>query len=395
MRIAIDAMGGDHAPIAIVDGAVAAARELGIAVLLFGDRAKLEPALADRPLDGLSVEIRHAPDAIGMDESPTGALRRSESSLYRSFTACRDGDAAGVVFAGNTGAGMVLGAHVLGRVPGVERPAIAVLVPRQHGRTILLDAGANVDCRPIHLAQFAVMGDAYARADGEVTAPRVGLLSNGLEATKGNELTRSVAPLVRQLPINFVGYVEGSEVTSGAIDVAVCDGFVGNLILKSLEGLGRLINGRMHDLFAANRRTKLAYLMVRHHLGPLRTELDSREAGGALLIGLNGIAVKAHGSSDGRAIRSAIALAARLAQQDVARLIGEGIGATVTPETIEPRRARRLWQSIRGRIVASPPAGDAPAEQNGASPPRPHKLQGYTPIPSEDPSRPSDPPAKK
>jgi len=413
MRIAIDAMGGDHAPRATVEGAIAAARELGVAILLVGDRAALELELARQPTAGLDVEVRHAPDAIGMDEPPTGALKRSESSLYRSFVACRDGEAAGVVFAGNTGAGMVLGAHVMGRLPGVERPAIAALLPSQRGRTVLLDAGANVDCRPFHLAQFAVMGDAYARAERGIAAPRIGLLSNGLEDSKGNELTRAAAPLVRQLPINFVGYVEGGEISSGAADVVVCDGFVGNVVLKSLEGLGRLINGRMRETFAADRRSKLAYLLVRRRLGGLRNDLDSREAGGALLVGLNGIAVKAHGSSDARAVHSAIAMTARLAERDVARLIADGIAAMVLADAAsEPRRARRLWQSIKGRIaahgrsrpvaeehasvergestaaeVATPPP-PAPAAQNGAQPaakpePTTYQYQGYAPNPGE------------
>ena len=415
MRIAIDAMGGDHAPRATVEGAVAAARELGVAILLVGDRATLESELARQSTAGLDLEIRHAPDAIGMDESPTGALKRTESSLYRSFVACRDGEAAGVVFAGNTGAGMVLGAHVVGRLPGVERPAIAALLPSQRGRTVLLDAGANVDCRPFHLAQFAVMGDAYARAERGVAAPRIGLLSNGLEDSKGNELTRAAAPLIRQLPINFVGYVEGREISSGGVDVVVCDSFVGNVVLKGLEGLGGLINGRMREMFTADRRSKLAYLLVRRHIGRLRGDLDSREAGGALLLGLNGIAVKAHGSSDSHAMRSAIAMTARLAQRDVAHLTAEGIAAMVLAEgATEPRRARRLWQSIKGRITAhgrprpgaeehanaergetggaeaaTPPApASVPApEQNGAQPvAKPeatYQYQGYAPKAGE------------
>ncbi len=252
MRIALDAMGGDAAPQATVDGAVAAARELGVAVLLVGDRARIEPELARHKTAGLDIEVRHASETVAMDEAPTAALRKPDSSMWVGLSATRYGDAAAFVFAGNTGAGMVLGAHLLGRTAGVERPAIAVLVPTPRGHTILLDAGANVDCRPIHLTQFAVMGDAYARAVRQIPAPRIGLLSNGLEESKGNALVRAAAPLLRQLPINFVGYVEGRDVNSGTTDVVVCDGFVGNLVLKSLEGFGKMIGDRLRAIFEKN-----------------------------------------------------------------------------------------------------------------------------------------------
>jgi len=373
MRIALDAMGGDAAPAATVDGAVAAARELGLAVLLVGDRARIEPELARHRTAGLDLEIRHATQAIAMDESPTAALRKADSSMAVGFGAIRDGDAAAFVFAGNTGAGMVLGAHLLGRTPGVERPAIAVLVPSPRGHTILLDAGANVDCRPIHLTQFAVMGDAYARAVKQIAAPRVGLLSNGLEESKGNSLVRAAAPMLRQLPINFVGYVEGREVNSGSTDVVVCDGFVGNLVLKSLEGMGHLIGDRLREVFERNLRTKLAYLLLRRDVAILRQDLDARETGGALLLGLNGIAVKAHGSSDARAIRNAIAVAANLAQSGVIQQVASGIAATVgldaaADASAQAPRTRRLWNTIRDRLrrdgrvdVRAEAAGPLPA----------------------------------
>jgi len=355
MRIALDAMGGDAAPEATVAGAVAAARELGVAVLLVGDRARIEPELTRHRATGLDLEIRHATQAVGMDEAPTAALRKADSSMAVGLAALRDGEVAGFVFAGNTGAGMVLGAHLLGRTPGVERPAIAVLVPSSRGHTILLDAGANVDCRPIHLTQFAVMGDAYARAVKQIAAPRVGLLSNGSEDSKGNALVRAAAPMLRQLPINFVGYVEGSDVASGATDVVVCDGFVGNLVLKSLEGFGRLIGDRLRGMFEKSLRTKLAYLLLRRDVGELRRDLDARETGGALLLGLNGIAVKAHGSSDAHAIRNAVAVAATLAQSGVTEQVAIGIAATVgldaaAEAAVQTPRGRRFWNSIRERL---------------------------------------------
>lgn len=351
MRIALDVMGGDAAPQATVEGAVTAARELGLGMLLVGDRAQIEPELARLRTGDLDLEVRHASQAIGMDEAPTAALRKVDSSMHVGIQATHDGDAAAFVFAGNTGAGMVLGAHLLGRAPGVERPAIAVMVPSPRGYTILLDAGANVDCRPIHLTQFAVMGDAYARAVRHIPAPRVGLLSNGREEGKGNAVVRAAAPMLRQLPINFVGYVEGGEVNSGSTDVVVCDGFVGNLVLKSLEGFGKLIGDQLRGALQRNWRTKLAYLLLRGDVEALRRDLDARETGGALLLGLNGIAVKAHGSSDARAIRNAVAVAASLAQSGVTEQVASGIAATVGLDAAaEPPRTRRFWSSIRERL---------------------------------------------
>jgi glycerol-3-phosphate acyltransferase PlsX len=355
MRIALDAMGGDLAPRATVEGAVTAARELGLSVLLVGDRARIEPELARHRTTGLDLEVRHATQMVAMDEAPTAALRKADSSMSVGLASVRDGETGAFVFAGNTGAGMVLGAHLLGRTAGVERPAIAVLVPSPRGQTILLDAGANVDCRPIHLTQFAVMGDAYARAVRQIAAPRVGLLSNGLEDGKGNALVRAAAPMLRQLPINFVGYVEGRELSSGGVDVVVCDGFVGNLVLKGLEGFGQLIGERLRAMFQQGLRTRLAYLLLRGEVARLRRDLDPRETGGALLLGLNGIVVKAHGSSDAHAIRNALAVAATLAQSDVTEQVALGVAATVglepaVDDVTQAPRARRLWNALRDRL---------------------------------------------
>lgn len=385
MRIALDAMGGDAAPRATVEGAVTAARELGLGVLLVGDRSRIEPELARHGTSGLDLEIRHATQSVAMDEAPTAALRKPDTSMAVALAAVRDGEAGAVVLAGNTGAGMILGAHLLGRTAGVERPAIAVLVPSLRGQTILLDAGANVDCRAVHLAQFAVMGDAYARAVRQIAAPRVGLLSNGLEDAKGNALVRATAPMLRQLPLNFVGYVEGREIGAGTVDVVVCDGFDGNLVLKSLEGFGQLVGERLRTMFEHGLRTKLAYLLLRRHVARLRQELDPRETGGALLLGLNGIVVKAHGSSDAHAIRNALSVAASLAKSGVTEQVAHGIAATVGLDTsgeaaAQTPRARRFWNALRDRlrrdkggerdelsppVVIAPPAAAAAAEGDG------------------------------
>lgn len=369
MKIALDAMGGDHAPEATVAGAVLAAREVGIGVLLVGDRGVVERELSRHRTEGLDLEVRHASETIAMDESPTHALRRSDSSMHVGLSATRRGEVGGFVFAGNTGAGMVLGAHILGRAPGVERPAIAVAVPNPTGQTFLLDAGANVDCRPFHLAQFALMGDAYARAVRRIAAPRVGLLSNGVEQGKGNGLARATAPLLRQLPIHFVGYVEARDLSSGAVDVAVCDGFVGNLVLKGLEGFGGLIASRLRAMFQRSLRTKLAYLLLRRQLEDLKRDLDPGETGGALLLGLEGVAVKAHGSSDERAIRNALCVASELAASEVVAQVGRGVAATAElAEEVEPRAARGFFRSLRGRLRrdARGNEGDPQADRDGS-----------------------------
>lgn len=374
MRIALDAMGGDGAPAATVAGAVMAARDFSVGVLLFGDRSVVEKELAKHVTRDLDVEVRHAAFAIAMDEAPTVALRRSGSSMHLGLSALRAGEVSGFVFAGNTGAGMVLGAHLLGRAAGVERPAIAVSLPHPGGQTILLDAGANVDCRPVHLAQFALMGEAYARAVRRIPAPRVGLLSNGIEEGKGNGLARATAPLLRQLPIHFVGYVEARELTSGAVDVAVCDGFVGNLILKGIEGFGGLIAMRLRQMFERDLRSRLGYLLLRRHLAGLRRDLDPGETGGALLLGLEGIAVKAHGSSDARAIRNALGVAKELAESDVVAQVGRGVAAAIELSLQgETRESRGFWRSLRGRLRREGRGAD-----NGAGGPAPAREAGGT-----------------
>jgi len=360
MRIAVDAMGGDDAPGALIEGAVAAARDLGVSIVLVGDRTRIEPELAKHKTVGLDIEMRHAAEEVGMDEAPTSALRKSDSSLASGLAAVRDGDADGLVFAGNTGAGMILGAHILGRVAGVERPAIAVQVPSVKGHTILLDAGANVDCRGTHLVQFALMGDAYARVIRHLAAPRIGLLSNGTEETKGNAAVREAAPILDRLPINYVGFVEGRDVAVGDVDVVVCDGFVGNLMLKTIEGFGSLIGDRLRALLRKGLLRRLAGLILRGRLRELARDLDPGETGGALLLGLNGTVVKGHGSSDARAIRNAIGVAAELAQARVSHEVGRTIaaclevvaaGADIPVEQVsQPGRARRLWNSIRNRF---------------------------------------------
>ncbi|MDG2010866.1 MAG: phosphate acyltransferase PlsX [Candidatus Binatia bacterium] len=358
MRVAVDAMGGDHAPAALVAGAVRAARELQAGVLLCGDRHQLETALRDHDVAGLDIEICHASGQIEMEDSPTEALRRPETSLRAAVAAVKDGKAQACVYAGNTGAGMVLGRHLLGCVVGVERPAIAVQIPRAKGYTVLLDAGANVDTKPVHLAQFAVMGDAYVRAMQGQQAPKVALLSNGSEEGKGDLRVRRALPLVSQLPLNIVGAIEANELCHDKADVVVCDGFAGNIALKSLEGFGKFLGGNLSETFRSGLRGRLAYLLVRRSILKIRRAVDPGETGGALLLGLQGTLVKAHGSSDAAAVKNAIVLAQQLAEREVPLQIAQSMERFIEmsggdPAEVPETRTRKLWQSLRNRLRGS------------------------------------------
>src|SRR5450631_2129763 len=245
MRVAVDAMGGDNAPEVEVAGAVAACREFGIPVTLVGDRTRLEQELATHACTTLDIDIHHASEVIGMHDSASDAVRRKRDSSVRvAFDLVKDGKACAAVSAGNSGATMAAGMFVLKRIKGIERPAIATIFPTLKGRTLVLDVGGNVDCKPIHLVQFAIMGEVYARYVMGVSNPSVGLLSNGEEESKGNELTRETNSVLRKTSLNYAGYVEGRDILKGGIDVVVCGGFVGSVVLNLAEGLSEAA-GRM------------------------------------------------------------------------------------------------------------------------------------------------------
>src|SRR5450631_1370070 len=238
MRVAVDAMGGDNAPEVEVAGAVAACREFGIPVTLVGDRTRLEQELSKHACSSLDIDIFHASEVIGMHDSASDAVRRKRDSSVRvAFDLVKDGKACAAVSAGNSGATMAAGMFVLKRIKGIERPAIATIFPTLKGRTLVLDVGGNVDCKPIHLVQFAILGEVYARCAMGISNPTVGLLSNGEEDSKGNDLTRETNTLLRATSLNYSGYVEGRDIFKGSVDVVVCDGFVGNVVLKLSEGL--------------------------------------------------------------------------------------------------------------------------------------------------------------
>jgi glycerol-3-phosphate acyltransferase PlsX len=317
--IALDAMGGDHAPEALVRGA-ATAVEQGIAVLLVGDRAQLEPLIPS----GLSLPILHASERIEDSESPSKAVRRKpDASINLAIQAVVNGKASAAVSCGHTGAAMASSLFGLGRTPGVERPAIATVLPRADGGSlVLLDLGANVDCKPSHLAQFALMGHAFARVVLEQDAPRVALVSNGSEERKGNEQVRAAAELVARLPLDFKGFVEPQDALKGACEVLVCDGFVGNVMLKSVEATASVAGQILRREIGRHRSARLGAWLLQGALRRFRDQTDHAQIGGALLIGVTGVVVVGHGRSDQRAVTAAIQLASRCVDQSLAERLG-------------------------------------------------------------------------
>ena len=312
IKIAVDAMGGNQAPAVEVEGAVHAAREYGVGVALVGDRGSLDAELARHDANGLPLEIVHASEVISMDDVAGKALRaKRDSSIRVAARLVHEGQAHGVISAGNTGAAMAICKVVMGVLPGVHRPGLAQVFPTLEGAwAVLIDVGANVDCSPQVLADFAVMGSVYARVICHRENPRVGLLSIGEEEHKGNELTRAVTPLLKQLPINFIGNVEGQDLYSGQADVIVCDGFIGNVALKVSEGLVKALKSALKESLEANLASKVGAMLSYSAFEDFRKRWDYSEYGGAPLLGTKGVAIICHGRSNVNAIKNAIRVAA-------------------------------------------------------------------------------------
>jgi glycerol-3-phosphate acyltransferase PlsX len=308
--VAVDAMGGDHAPAPEIEGAVAAAREWGVPIVLVGDSARIEGELKKHRTEGLAITIRHASEVVGMHDSASDAVRKKKDSSIRvAFNLVKNGEAHAVVSAGNSGATMAAGMFVLKRIEGIDRPAIATIMPNLKDQTLVLDVGGNVDCKPQHLAQFALMGEVYARHVLGKPQPRVGLLSNGEEESKGNDLTREAHQLLRDVPFKYVGYVEGRDIYNGSVDVVVCDGFVGNVVLKVSEGLADAIFTMLRSEIKGRFWAKLGYLLALPAFRAFRRKVDYAEYGGAPLLGIEGTGMICHGGSSPKAIRNAIRMA--------------------------------------------------------------------------------------
>jgi glycerol-3-phosphate acyltransferase PlsX len=346
--IAVDAMGSDRAPKPEVEGAILACRHHGVHILLVGRepeiREELDREIAKHPtVRNLAIEIVHATEVIGMGEKAATAVRsKRDSSMRVGLRLCREGRAAGFVTAGNTGAAMATAKMVLGALPGVDRPALAAVFPTSVGKAaILLDVGANVDCKPHNLEQFAVMGEIYSRSIFGTQRPRVGLLSIGEEEGKGNELTREAYTLLRQLPLNFAGNVEGRDLYSGKVDVIVCDGFIGNVALKVSEGLVNTVRYLLKESLKSTISSQVGFLLSRRAFEDFKKRLDYAEYGGAPLLGIKGVCIIGHGSSNSTAIKNAIRVAAQFAETRINDKIEKGLNSqrprrpSVPTETLE------------------------------------------------------------
>lgn len=334
VRIAVDAMGGDHAPGPEVLGALRAARSLGIEVILVGRQERINAELAKHSDFGdAPVRIVHASEVVTMEDSAAKALRnKRDSSIRVAARLVRDGQADGVVSAGNTGAVMAIAKTVFGMIPGVERPALASPFPTVKGKpALMIDVGANVDSTPKMLAQFAIMGEIYSRLIFRTERPRVGVLSIGEEEHKGNDLTRTAAQILRNLPLNFIGNVEGRDLYTGNADVIVCDGFIGNVALKVSEGLVDVIKHLLKESLSATITRQIGYVLSRSAFQDFRKRVDYSEYGGVPLLGLKGVCIICHGRSNENAIKNAIRVAAEFASGDVNDRIAIEMAAAVGP----------------------------------------------------------------
>ena len=316
-RVIVDGMGGDHGPGVVVAGALQAAKEYGVGVTLVSQSGAVESELSRHSFDPSTVRVLPAATSIGMRDSPSRALKRKDSSMRVAFDVLKAGEGDAVVSAGNSGAMMAIGMFVMGRLPGVDRPAILTVSPSLSGGTVLLDGGANTDCKPRQLAQFAQMGAIYAERILGVPRPRVGVLSNGEEDEKGNDLTREAIRELRATELNFTGHVEGRDIANGRVDVVVCDGFTGNVALKTMEGLGQFVSSVLKGAFGSSLPSRLGFLLCGRAIRRAYDRLDYAHYGGAPLIGLNGVAIVAHGGSSAKAIKNAVRVAAEAVSQDI------------------------------------------------------------------------------
>ncbi len=331
--VAVDAMGGDNAPGIEVEGALAAARRWGVSIILVGDRERIAACLAQHPTRGLDVRIHHASEVVGMHDSASDAVRKKKDSSIRvAFELVRNGEAHAVVSAGNSGATMAAGMFLLKRMAGIDRPAIATIMPNMKDQTIVLDAGGNVDCKPLHLAQFATMGDVYARSVMGKSRARVGLLANGEEESKGNELVREAHRLLKDSALNYIGFVEGRDIFNGKVDVVVCDGFVGNVVLKVSEGLAEAIGVMLRREISRRFWAKIGYVLARPAFDAFKKRVDYAEYGGAPLLGIQGTGMICHGGSSAKAVMNAIGMA----RESVAQRVNERLVAQLQAQIEGP-----------------------------------------------------------
>jgi len=306
-----------------VDGAVQAAAEYGVPIVLTGQEPRVRELLEKYETNGLNIEVAHASEVVTMDDSAAAVVRRKkDSSIHVAERLMRDGAVSGVVSAGNTGAVMATAKLILGTLAVVDRPALSTVLPTQKGKpAILLDVGANVDCKAHHLEQFAIMGDIYSRTIFGIRRPRIGLLSIGEEDSKGNELTKEVFKSLKRAPINFIGNVEGRDIFKGDVDVIVCDGFTGNVALKLSEGLIETFTAMLGQELQKTLSAKVGYIFAQNAFRQFKRRLDYSEYGGAPLLGIKGITIVCHGRSNANAIKNAVRIAHEFCKHDVNKVI--------------------------------------------------------------------------
>jgi len=326
MKIALDAMGGDFAPDVTIAGALDAVNEFGLDIILVGNEEKINPCLAGKKFNLSKITIVHTDEAVDINDKASTALRKKRnSSIHLAIELVKNGEANAVVSAGHSGVVMAASLFILGKLPKVDRPAIATIMPSLTGHFLLIDAGANVDCEPLNLLQFGYMGEAYYKAIFKNESPRVAILSIGEEDTKGNELTKDAFKYLKKANFNFIGNIEGKDIFQGGADVIVCDGFIGNIALKVSEGLAEMIL-KMLKMEIANLTTgKLGYLLIKPAIRNFKKRTDYSEYGGAPLLGINGTSIISHGRSSAKAIKNALWVAAEMASKEVHLRIMENL----------------------------------------------------------------------
>ncbi|MEN2993726.1 MAG: phosphate acyltransferase PlsX [Thermodesulfovibrio sp.] len=325
LRVAVDAMGGDFAPEVNILGAYEFVKDFEVEVILVGDEKKIKSFLPEKRETKGIISVVPAEDVIHMDENISSALRRKNTSMRKAVELVKEGKADAVISAGHSGAMMALSFLLLGKPPNVERPAIATVMPCLKGHFILLDAGANVDCKPEHLVQFAYMGEAYHKALFNSQSPKIALLSIGEEGSKGNEVTKEAFKLLKSSKLNFIGNIEGKDIFFGQADVVVCDGFVGNIVLKVGEGLAEALIKMLKIEIADIITGRIGYMMIKPAIKSFRKKIDYSEYGGALLLGINGTSIICHGRSSAKAIKNAIKVAVEMAKKQIYTRIAESL----------------------------------------------------------------------
>ncbi len=328
MKIAVDAMGGDLAPAVVVDGAVQAAREWGVEVVLVGQRGPIQAELEKHDTANLPLTLQHASEVIEMHEHPAAAVRaKKDSSMIVGMEMVKQREADAFLTAGNSGGALAAALFRLGRIRGVKRPALSTVFPSQtpQGFCFLLDIGANTDCKPEYLLQFALMGSVYAERVLGVPNPRVAIVSNGEEEGKGNQLVQETVPLLKASPLNFVGNAEGKDIIRGLADVIVTDGFTGNVIIKLAEGVSRFLMDLLKENLTARSMSKVGAMLAKPAFDDVRSRLDYREYGGAPLLGIDGVVIVGHGRSDALAIKNAVRVTAHTVENSVLEAIKQGL----------------------------------------------------------------------